>query len=34
MKTWKFYIPDCAWDMGALQDWLEHLSRRGWQFQK
>ena len=34
MKQRKFYIPDCAWDMGALQDWLEHLSRRGWQFQK
>lgn len=34
MKQRKFYIPDCAWDLGALQDWLEHLSRRGWRFQK
>lgn len=26
MKTRKFYIPDCTWGIGALEDWLEHMA--------
>ena len=32
MKTRKFYIPDCTWDIGALEDWLEHMAAKGWLF--
>lgn len=34
MKKRKFYIPDCIWDIAALESWLEHLSQKGWQYRE
>lgn len=34
MKEKKFYIPDCFWDIGALEGWLEHMAGKGWQYRE